>query len=663
MDPQGPAPPPTPEGEISRIGEFEVRRRIGAGGMGEVFEAVDPTIGKSVAIKILRGELARDPQVAAHLLAEARAANSVRHRNLVDVYSYGKLPDGRPYLVMELLEGLSLDTLIAQQKQLEVEEGIAVLAEVLDALLAVHGAGLVHRDVKPGNVFVVTPEHGDPYTKLLDFGLTRKSDTKADEGPIVGTPQYMAPEQLRGESITAAADIYSVGALAYKAFAGKPPYVGLGFAEIAEMQKAGPPTPLATLNPKVPVRLGALVAQMMAPKPEDRPTTPKAFEELRAMLKHVRPPVQVVRAEIAAEPAAPGPGLLERIAALFGGQEGGRKRASVAKAAAAQAPLARAAPKRKKAAEVASIDLLSLEDLDVSERVSEPALPQEQVQELVERALERLSVEGRIPAFPAVALQVVHLADQGDSSANELVRLINQDPSLTAHVLRMANSAYAARGVEIISARDAVTRLGFREIAALAAAAATKAIFKADLGAVGEIISEVQRRIWMQALASALGASWLTMEVRGDSQKAFLGGMLHDIGKTMALRAFADLHAAGKLAEIDPRRGLVALLEATHVELGVRMAQEWKLPAHVERACAEHHQPKATVKEDRELHIIRVASGIVEMRLEPAWPFERMNEVQQSANELGLDRFRLRATSTQVREFAAKAQAMAKATG
>lgn len=201
-----------------------------------------------------------------------------------------------------------------------------------------------------------------------------------------------------------------------------------------------------------------------------------------------------------------------------------------------------------------------------------------------------------------------------------------------------------------------------REAASLAAAAATKTLFHGEIKAAGPKIMDVQRRIWLHSLTSALGASWLAMECSGDSQKAFLGGMLHDIGKTLALRAFVELKSLGKLGNTDPAHSLTPVLEATHVELGERMAQEWKLPAHVVRVCAEHHSLKTTVREDRELHLIRVASGIAAMRLDPDWPLHRMDEVQESASALGMDRFRLRATSAQIRELAAKAEALARAT-
>lgn len=634
-----------------RIGDYEVQRRIGAGGMGEVFAAVDTKIGKPVAIKVMRPELAATPGIPEQLLAEARAVNAVRHRNLIDVFGYGTLPDGRPYLVMELLDGLSLDSVIAEKKRLEVEEGIAVLAELLDALEAVHSAGLVHCDIKPGNVFVVTPAHGEPYVKLLDFGLSHRTAVAA-EGPLAGTPQYMAPEQLRTEPATAASDVFALGALAYKAYTGAPPYPGGSFVEVAQLQKQGPPAPLAQLNPAMPVLLGELVARMLSANPSDRPTAAQALAEVKKLLTLVRPAMPVSKAEEIVE-VEPETGFFAR---LFG-----RKPKSAAKSKAPLAARPQAKGVTKKSKDVGAIDLLCLEDFDPMDQAAMTPLSTDEVAELVAKAQEQVQAGGRLPAFPTIALRVVQLADQGDTGANELVRLINQDPSLTAHVLRMANSAFANRGIEIASARDAVTRLGFREVANLAAAAATKAIFKVNLGTAGEVVNAAQQRVWMHALTSALGASWLAMETRGDGQKAFLGGMLHDIGKTLALRAFAELRTAGKLIEVDPRRALPPLLQAVHVELGVRMAQEWSLPAHVARVCAEHHAPKASVKEDRELHIVRVVSGIAEMRLEPTWPFERMNEVQESATALGMDRFKLRAASTQVREFAAKAEALAKA--
>ena len=304
---------------------------------------------------------------------------------------------------------------------------------------------------------------------------------------------------------------------------------------------------------------------------------------------------------------------------------------------------------------------VTLEDLAPLERSDAFPLSDEEQRALTVTTLGHIGPESRLPAFPAVAMQVVELANRSGASANELVRLINQDPTLTAQLLRVANSVYSSRGIEITGARDAVTRLGFKEVAALAATAATKALFQEELRAAGPAVLQEQSRLWIIALTSGLGASWLAMETRGDSQKAFLGGMLHDIGKTLALRAYAELRAAGKLEAPEPERALPFLLEALHLELGTRVASEWKLPAHVARVCAEHHEPKATAREDRELHLVRVVAAIAEMHHDPHWPPQRMTEVEQSAAELGFDKYRLRATSTQLKEIARKAQSLAKA--
>ncbi|HVG58183.1 MAG TPA: serine/threonine-protein kinase, partial [Hyalangium sp.] len=187
--------PPTRDPLIGmKLGEYELRSRIGVGGMGFVYDGIQPLIGKRVAVKVLRPELAQAPEQVARLLAEARAVNAIRHRGIIDIFGFGQVPDGRQYIVMEFLDGQPLDAYLAEKIKLPPTEALSILDEVLAALGAAHGAGVVHRDLKPSNIFLVREPGGTRYVKLLDFGLakqgqsgasTRTAQTRTDM--VVGT--------------------------------------------------------------------------------------------------------------------------------------------------------------------------------------------------------------------------------------------------------------------------------------------------------------------------------------------------------------------------------------------------------------------------------------------------------------------------------------------
>ncbi|MBI3180687.1 MAG: serine/threonine protein kinase [Myxococcales bacterium] len=184
-----------------QLGDYRVLAALGTGGMGIVYEGVQPVIGKSVAIKVLQWELAANPDEARRLLSEARVVNSIRHRGIVDIFGFGQLPDGRHYLVMELLEGSPFDKVLETNAPLDPIAALSALEEVLDALGAAHEAGVIHRDLKPSNIFLVTPPSGSAYVKLLDFGLAKQAPVGAKLTPqtrsdlVVGTPHYMAPSR------------------------------------------------------------------------------------------------------------------------------------------------------------------------------------------------------------------------------------------------------------------------------------------------------------------------------------------------------------------------------------------------------------------------------------------------------------------------------------
>ncbi len=290
---------------------------LGAGGMGEVYAAEQPLIGKKVAIKVLKLEIAADKASVKRMLAEARAVNSIRHRGIVDIFNFGTLPDGRPYLVMEYLVGTPLDAMLATRGSLPPLEACELLEEVCAALAAAHAAGVVHRDLKPANAFVLNDSATQTrYVKLLDFGLAKSSRVGASgpltqAGMVVGTPDYIAPEQARGDVVTGKTDLYSLGVMAFELLTGKLPFQGGSVVELMMAHLQTPAPRASTRAQNLPPALDDLVLALMAKEPRDRPESADAvwreFKRLRLSLREGVTRVQGPRVAKARppQPAAP----------------------------------------------------------------------------------------------------------------------------------------------------------------------------------------------------------------------------------------------------------------------------------------------------------------------------------------------------------------------
>jgi serine/threonine protein kinase len=269
--------PPTALGLGMQVGDYRVEEKIGAGGMGTVYRAVHSTNGKVVAIKVLSGVHARDANSVRRFILEIRAVNEIHHPNLVDIFSFGQLTDGRYYYVMEFLEGCSLGALMRARGRLRPEEVLEVFLDVLRALEAAHRKGIVHRDLKPDNVFLVDVRAGRPLkAKLLDFGLAKLVQDPAPAVPLtaagmaVGTPQYMAPEQCKARKVDGRADLYALGVMLYEAVTGRLPCDGKSTLEIWEAHVRRVPRRPAELAPDVSPELESIIMTLLAKSPEER---------------------------------------------------------------------------------------------------------------------------------------------------------------------------------------------------------------------------------------------------------------------------------------------------------------------------------------------------------------------------------------------------------
>lgn len=285
-----PRPDPLLETHVS---EYVIKERIGAGGMGIVYRAVQPLIGKQVAIKVMKAEYAGDADVVQRLLVEARVVNAIQHRGIIDIFGFGQLQDGRPYVVMELLQGASLASFLRKRKKLGADEAVGILDEILSALVAAHKEGVIHRDLKPGNVFLVENSEGARSVKLLDFGIAkvmqfRPSRPLTAQGNILGTPEYMAPEQVRGETVGPTTDLYAVGIIAFQMLTGRLPFTGESTRVLLAQVDEKPPAP-SSLVPDVPPALESVVLRLLAKLPAKRFQSAEAVrKELAAALSAKR---------------------------------------------------------------------------------------------------------------------------------------------------------------------------------------------------------------------------------------------------------------------------------------------------------------------------------------------------------------------------------------
>ena len=286
-------------------GRYRLSGRIAVGGMGEVWRGTDELLDRAVAVKLLSAAHATDEAFRARFRAEARYAASLSHPNIAQVFDYGEttgneeaaagLPSGGAYLIMELVQGEPLSAVIARQERLSPGDTLRIVSQSADALAAAHEAGIVHRDIKPGNLLVTS----DGTTKITDFGIARamwaaQASHLTQTGMVMGTASYVSPEQATGGTITSASDIYSLGVVAYECLVGEPPFTAetpVAIA-VAHMHRPVPPLP-----DDVPVPVAELVTSMLAKAPEERPQSARWVADRARQL----------RSSLPSSPELPGP--------------------------------------------------------------------------------------------------------------------------------------------------------------------------------------------------------------------------------------------------------------------------------------------------------------------------------------------------------------------
>ncbi len=264
---------------------FRVECEIGRGGMGTVYRATHLGLERPVAVKVLKPEFAADPEVADRFMREARTMARLRHSGAAMIFDAGRLPDGRPFIVMEYAEGATLAETLTKEGRLTPQRAVQIACDICDVLAEAHALGIVHRDLKPSNI-MLTPRG----VCLLDFGIAKVLATAADvtkthatteSGLIIGTPRYMSPEQCLGQPVGPASDLYSVGVLLYEMLAGRPPFIDQLQSVVLVKQATALPQPLIAQTGDTPRRLALVVHALLAKNPNDRP---KSASDARRLL-------------------------------------------------------------------------------------------------------------------------------------------------------------------------------------------------------------------------------------------------------------------------------------------------------------------------------------------------------------------------------------------
>ncbi len=258
------------------VNNYEVKALLGEGGMGSVYLAEHPYMGRKAAVKVLHRVFTGDAGLVARFMNEARAANAVKHPNIIDIIDVGILPNGLPYLMMEFLDGESLATRLQRMGRLAPSMALDIVKQMAAALGATHTAGIVHRDLKPDNLFLVKDSTipGAERVKVLDFGIAKLrgdmgNGSKTSTGMLMGTPAYMSPEQCRGLSseIDRRTDVYATGVILYEMLCGAPPFQSEGAGEILMMHATTPPDPPRNRNPEIPAHIEAAILKALAKSP------------------------------------------------------------------------------------------------------------------------------------------------------------------------------------------------------------------------------------------------------------------------------------------------------------------------------------------------------------------------------------------------------------
>jgi putative nucleotidyltransferase with HDIG domain len=504
--------------------------------MGTVYYAEHTVIGRRAAVKVLHADVSRNPQLVARFLTEARAANDIRHPNVVEITDLGQSGDVH-YIVMSFLEGETLGERLEREKVLDESTTVRIVRQIASALAAAHAHGIVHRDLKPENVFLLNhPDYPD-YVKVLDFGIAKLIGPQQANAPhntvlgmVIGTPAYMSPEQCRGQAeLDHRSDIYSLGIMLYEMLTGTVPFRRDSTADVLLAHVRDQPVSPLDLNPKLSRHISDAIMRALDKDPALR------FASMRELRDAV---------ENAVRPAKAAATTIE--------EETFEKR------------------EKREAAFV--------------------------VDKLTDIILKRLDSDNLlVPAMPAIAVQCMRLLEDPNQTFRRVGELVGKDPLLASRVLRLANSAAFPGRTPATTLEQAIPRMGTE---GLKLALVHYSMYQAFSSRDARIQSAF-RAIWEHSLAVALIAKEIAGQMAGqdavDPGVAYLAGLLHDVGKPVVA---ALLLEAEKLASVHKsalpwisHNVWRQVVDRSHRNIGVALSRRWQLPAEISSAvekCAAY---------------------------------------------------------------------------
>jgi putative nucleotidyltransferase with HDIG domain len=508
----------------SVVGGYRLVTELRSGGMGTVYYAEHTVIGRRAAIKILRPEVSRNPQVIERFLIEARAANDIRHPNVVEITDIGQSGDLH-YIVMSFLEGETLGERLERGRILDEASAIRIIRQVASALAAAHDRGIVHRDLKPENVFLLNhPDYPD-YVKVLDFGIAKliganqaRSPHLTMSGTVLGTPAYMSPEQCRGQAeLDHRSDIYSLGIMLYEMLVGRVPFRFDAAPDVLLAHVQNKPTPPIDVNPKLSRHINDAILRALEKDPAQR------FSSMREMRDAVE---NVVRPALADEETF---------------------------------------EKREK--REASFVVAKLTDIILKRLQSDNLL---------------------VPAMPAIAVQCMKLLDDPNQTFKNVGKLVAKDPLLASRVLRLANSAAFPGKSQATTIEQAIARMGTEGLTLALVNYSMYQAFSSRDERIQSSFRGIWEHSLAVALIAKEIAEQLDGPKSVDSGAAYLVGLLHDVGKPVvaSLLLEAEKLMSGRKSSVPwiSHNVWKRVVDGCHRSIGVTLARRWKLPAEISNA-------------------------------------------------------------------------------
>ena len=524
--------PATLVGQV--VGGYRLVTALRSGGMGTVYYAEHTVIGRRAAVKILHPEVSCNPQHVARFLVEARAANDIRHPNVVEITDLGQSGDLH-YIVMSFLEGETLGERLEREKILDESTTVRIIRQIASALAAAHDHGIVHRDLKPENVFLLNHPDSPDYVKVLDFGIAKLLGAQLGNaghhtvmGTVLGTPAYMSPEQCRGQAeLDHRSDIYSMGVMLYEMLTGTVPFRRESPADVLLAHVQDTPVSPFDLNPKLSRHMGEAILRALEKDPAKRFAT---MRELRDAVENEARPAKAAGAATAVE------------------EETFEKR-----------------EKREASFVVSKLTGIILKRLESDNLL--------------------------VPAMPVIAVQCMRLLEDPNQTFKKVGEVVGKDPVLASRVLRLANSAAFPSKSPAKTLEQAIPRMGTE---GLKMALVHYSMYQAFSSRDARIQSAF-RGIWEHSLAVALIAKEVVGRLddggKGaavDAGVAYLAGLLHDVGKPVVAALLLEaekLHSVNK-SNIPWINHNVwkQVVDRSHRNIGVALSRRWQLPAEISSA-------------------------------------------------------------------------------